>query len=126
MSIIAPEPAALTHTVLECCFETMNGLGSGFLESVYKNALMVTLAGAGLNACADKPYEVIFKDQKVGLFIPDIIVENSVIIELKCCAHLLPEHHAQLINYLKVTGISTGLLVNFGHRKLQYKRAYHP
>lgn len=104
----------------------MNTLGAGFLESVYKNALIISLMEDGLQITSEKGFEVIFKNRKIGLFIPDLIVEKTVIIELKCCEHLLAEHQAQLINYLKVTGIQLGLLVNFGKRKLEYKRLHHP
>ena len=104
----------------------MNTLGSGFLESVYKNALIISFCERDLKILTDKAYEVIFRNRKIGLFVPDIIVEESVIVELKCCDYLIPEHQAQLINYLKVTDIKTGLLVNFGKRKLEYKRLFHP
>jgi GxxExxY protein len=116
----------LTQKILTCCFEVMNTLGCGFLESVYKNALIVSMTDNGLNVLTDKSFEVKFRDRKVGLFIPDLIVDEAVIIELKCSEHLLPEHQAQLINYLAVTDVKVGLLVNFGKRKLQYKRAHHP
>ena len=62
----------------------------------------------------------------MGLYVADLIIEDSVIVELKCCDSLLGEHQAQLINYLKVSGILVGLLVNFGKRKLEYKRLHHP
>ena len=104
----------------------MNSLGCGFLESVYKNALIISMTDMGLNVLTDKGFEVMFKNRKIGLFIPDLIVGASVIVELKCCEHLLPEHQAQLINYLKVADIRVGLLMNFGRRKLQYKRSHHP
>ena len=116
----------LTKNILQCCFEVMNSLGCGFLESVYKNAPIVSISDMGLDVRTDKGFEVVFKNRKIGLFIPDIIVEDSVIVELKCCEHLQPEHQAQRINYLKVTDIHVWLLVNFGRRKLQYKRAHHP
>ena len=67
-----------------------------------------------------------FRDCKVGRYIADLIVENVIIVELKCCASLLPEHKAQVINYLKASGISVGLLINFGQQKLEYKRLHHP
>ena len=118
--------SALTKTILQCCFEVMNTLGCGFLESVYKNALIVALTDMRLRVHTDRGFEVVFKHQKVGLFVPDVIVENSVIVELKCCEHLLAEHQAQLINYLAVTNVRVGLLVNFGKRRLEYKRAHHP
>jgi GxxExxY protein len=116
----------LTNTILKCCFEVMNTLGSGFLESVYKNALIISLCDMGLKIVTDKTFEVVFKNRKIGLFVPDLIVEDAIILELKCCDYLLPEHQAQLINYLTVTNIRVGLLVNFGKRKLEYKRLYHP
>ena len=116
----------ITELILGCCFDVMNELGSGFLESVYKNALVVAMKEKDLDVLAEQRFEVIFRDQKIGNQIADLIVEEIVIIELKCCEQLLPEHQAQLINYLKVTGIKVGLLVNFGKRKVDYKRLHHP
>ena len=74
----------------------------------------------------EKRFQVIFREQKIGLYITDLVVEGKVIIELKCCESLLGEHQAQLINYLKVSSILVGLLVNFRKRKLEYKRVHHP
>ena len=116
----------LTENILKCSFEVMNILGSGFLESVYKNALIIAIVEHGLEVSTNKGFEIIFKNRKIGLFIPDIIVDNKVIVELKCCEFLIPEHQAQLINYLKATGVHVGLLINFGKRRLEYKRVYHP
>ncbi|HSX12659.1 MAG TPA: GxxExxY protein [Rhabdochlamydiaceae bacterium] len=116
----------LTRNILKCCFDVMNTLGSGFLESVYKNALIISMAEQGLKVDTEKRFEVVFRNRKVGMFIPDLIVEDDVIVELKCCQYLLPEHQAQLINYLKVSDIEIGLLINFGRRRLEYKRVYHP
>lgn len=116
----------LTKTILQCCFEVMNTLGTGFLESIYKNALIIAMVEHGLKVTADRGFEVIFHGRKVGLFIPDLIIENTVIVELKSCEHLLAEHQAQLINYLTVTDVQVGLLVNFGKRRLEYKRLHHP
>lgn len=116
----------ITEIILGCCFEVMNELGSGFLESVYKNALIVAIKEKGLRIEAEKRFEVIFRKRKIGLYIADLIVEDFILIELKCCKQLLSEHQAQLINYLKVSGILVGLLVNFGKRKIEYKRLHHP
>jgi GxxExxY protein len=116
----------LTKKILKCCFEVMNTLGIGFLESVYKNSLVVAMVESGLKVSTDRGFEVIFHGRKVGVFIPDLIVENTVIVELKSCEYLLAEHQAQLINYLAVTDVQVGLLVNFGKRKLEYKRLHHP
>ena len=116
----------LTKAILKCCFEVINTLGTGFLESIYKNSLQIALLDSGLKADPNRAFEVIFRGKKVGIFIPDLIVDNEVIVELKACKHLLAEHQAQLINYLAVTGVQVGLLVNFGKRRLEYKRVHHP
>ena len=121
-----PLHSELTKTILGSCFDVMNELGIGFLESVYKNALFIALREKGLKIESEKRFEVLFRDRKIGLYVADLIVEESVIIELKCCDTLLGEHQAQLINYLKVSGILVGLLVNFGKRKVDYKRLHHP
>lgn len=116
----------LTGNVLKCCFEVMKELGSGFLESVYKNALFIALRQNGIRVSTEQSFEVLFRQQKIGRYVADLVVEDSVIVELKCCDCLIPEHQAQLINYLKVADISIGLLVNFGKTALEYKRLCHP
>lgn len=121
-----PLHSDLTEIILGTCFDVMNELGTGFLESVYKNALFIAIKEKGLEIEAEKSFEVKFRGRKVGLYIADLIVERSVIVELKCCDSLLGEHQAQLINYLKASGILVGLLVNFGKRKIEYKRLHHP
>ena len=87
----------LTEMILGCCFDIMNELGVGFLESVYKNALLIALREKGLKIDVEKRFEVIFRGRKVGLYIADLIVEGKVIIELKCCESLIGKHQAQLI-----------------------------
>lgn len=104
----------------------MNELGTGFLESVYKNALLIALKQRRIPVEIEQLFEVYFRSQKVGLYKADLVVGRSVIIELKCCKCLLVEHQAQVINYLKATHIPLGLLVNFGNKKLEYKRLHHP
>ena len=114
----------ITQKILKCCFEVINTLGTGFLESVYKNALIISMTNAGLNVITNRSFEVKFLNRKVGVFIPDLIVNDVVVVELKCCEYLLPEHQAQLINYLSVTNLGVGLLINFRRKKLEYKRSY--
>ena len=116
----------LTWKILSCCFEVMQELGAGFLESVYKNALFIAMRQKGIHVSTEQAFEVVFRQQKIGRYVAGLIAEDSVIIELKCCSFLLPEHQAQLVNYLTVSGISIGLLVNFGNSKLEYKRLCHP
>lgn len=112
----------ITRKILEACFEVSNELGSGFLESVYQNALVIALKQKGLSVQAQFPLAVTFRGEPVGQFITDILVESKVIVELKAVSALSGEHQAQVLNYLKGTGIEIGLLINFGRPKLEYKR----
>ena len=114
----------LTGKVLEACFEVSNELGSGFLESVYEKALIIALQQKGIQVRAQAPLQVCFRGLVVGEFFADIMVEDKLIIELKAVKALAPEHQAQMINYLKATGIDIGLLVNFGTPRLDYKRLH--
>ena len=112
----------LTGKILAACFEVSNELGAGFLESVYEKALLIALNQKGISAVAQYPIGVSFRGQSVGQFNADILVENKIIVEIKAVTNLAPEHKAQLINYLKATGIEVGLLINFGKSKLEYRR----
>jgi GxxExxY protein len=112
----------LSEKVLAACFEVMNELGAGFLESVYEKALLIALREKGIGAEAQVPLSVTFRGEKVGEFFADILVEDKIIVELKAAKAMAPEHQAQLINYLRATGIEVGLLINFGPTKLEYRR----
>jgi GxxExxY protein len=116
----------ISENIIGCCFDIMKELGSGFLENVYKNALFIAMKEKGLNVLAEQSFEVLFRKRKIGKYIADLIVENLIVVELKCCKTLIPEHQAQLINYLKASQMPIGLLVNFGNQKLEYKRLHHP
>jgi len=116
----------LTGQIIKCCMDVSTDLGVGFLESVYKNALAIALAGAGLNAVVEAPMEVFFGGHGVGQFRADIVVNDCVIVELKACEGLIGAHSAQLINYLKASGLDVGLLVNFGAYPVTVKRCTKP
>ena len=113
---------ALTGTILNCCFEVMRELGPGFLERVYKNALLIAMKQKELRVEVEAPFEVVFRDKVIGKYNADLVVEQTVIVELKCCESLVREHQAQLFNYLKVSKVPIGLPVNFRQRKLEWKR----
>jgi len=112
----------ISKKVLDCAFEVSNRLGVGFLESVYENAMCVELRQRGLKIQQQKPLKIIYKGEVVGNFVTDIIVEKKLLIELKVVSEFNKSHKAQLINYLKATGIQVGLLLNFGTPKLGIKR----
>lgn len=113
-----------TRIILEACFEVANELGSGFLESVYQNALLITLLQKDIHVESQHPTQVVFRGQIVGQFCADFLVDSKVIVEIKAVNSLLPEHDVQVINYLRAANIEIGSLVNFGKPKLEYKRLY--
>ncbi len=112
----------LTCRIRGAVFQVNKQLGSGFLEKVYENALLVELRNIGLSAEAQVPVKVRYKGHEIGEYFADIVVENQVIIELKAIEALQRSHEAQLLNYLKATGYKVGLLINFTHPRAQIKR----
>jgi GxxExxY protein len=112
----------LTGEILGCAFEVMKELGTGFLESIYEKSMSLALQQKGLSAVAQHPIKVMFRDECVGDFCADLLVEDTVIVELKAVKAITSEHKAQVINYLNATGIEVGLLINFGNSKLEFRR----
>jgi len=112
----------ITYQIRGAVFEVNRVLGHGFLEKVYEKALMIELNSRGLSVGNQVPLKVIYKEKIVGEYFADLLVEGSVIVEIKAVRHLLKEHQAQLLNYLKATGIQVGLLVNFTRNKAEIKR----
>jgi len=112
----------LTGKILECAFAVHNLLGAGFLERVYSNVLILELRSHGLKCVQELPLKVNYKGIVVGDFAADIVVEDVALIELKACTALDPNHRAQVINYLRASGIQVGLLMNFGRPRLEYER----
>ena len=119
MNLIEKE---LTKKIIGACMEVSNELGCGFLEGVYERALLIALRDNGLEAVAQAPITVRFRDCVVGDFSADIVVENAVIVELKVVRTISPEHEAQLMNYLRAGEIGVGLLINFGKPRLEWRR----
>lgn len=112
----------LTGKILEAGFEVSNQLGIGFIESIYRKSLVIALEQKGLKAEQEVSLNVNFRNNLVGEFYADIVVEDKVIIELKTVKNFVNEHFAQLINYLKATEIEVGLIINFGNPKLEFRR----
>lgn len=114
----------LIKQIIQCAYNVRKELYAGFLESVYKNALLIELRKNGLKVDKEVPINVHYNNVIVGEFRADIIVEDSVILELKAIQKLSTIHEAQLVNYLTATNIEHGLLINFGSEKLEVKRKY--
>ena len=112
----------LTRRILKCAFAVQNSLGCGFLEKVYENAMMVGLRKEGLKAIQQVPLRVHYEGFLVGDYVADIVVENTVIVEIKATEDNPKIHIAQVLNYLKATKLPVGLLLNFGRPRLYYRR----
>ena len=111
----------LTKKIIGCFYNVYHSLGYGFLEKVYENSLTLELKQNGLFTVQQMPIKVSYKEQPVGDYFADLVVENKIILELKAQEVLVPENEAQLLNYLKATEYEIGLLLNFG-KKPEIKR----
>ncbi len=111
----------ITGLILKAFYNVYNTLGYGFLEKVYEHAMMIELKKIGLQCQNQYPIEVYYDDNLIGTYFADIIVNETVIIELKASENLCEEHECQLVNYLKATNIEVGILLNFG-KTPQHKR----
>jgi len=112
----------LTRSVIGAAMEVHSELGPGFLEKVYETALLSELAARGVRAASQAEIAVQYKGQSAGLYYADLLVDGKVLCEIKAADNLSPAHEAQLIHYLKATGLKVGLLLNFGTKRLQVKR----
>ena len=113
---------SLTERVLGAVFEVANTLGAGFLEKVYERALLGELVLGGVQAATQASFAIHYKGQYVGEYFAGILVENVLVVELKCVARLANEHIAQWINYLRASGRTVCLLVNFQKPKVEWRR----
>lgn len=111
----------LTKSIIGIYYNVYNELGYGFLEKVYHRAMIIELNENGYEVEHEKKIEVFYKNEVVGTYIPDLIINKSVILELKCVEYLIEAHENQLINYLKATECEVGLVLNFG-KDPQFKR----
>jgi GxxExxY protein len=115
----------LTERVLGAVFEVSHTLGSGFLEKVYERALLRELGLRGIRASAQASFTVTYKGHSVGEYSADFLVEDVLVVELKCVERLAAEHTAQCIDYLRASGVTLCLLVNFQKPKAEWKRIVH-
>lgn len=112
----------LTEKIIGAAFEVANVLGPGFLEKIYERAMIRELALRGLGAKPQVSFRVSYKGHYLGEYMADLVVEEKVIVELKCVDRFSNEHLAQCINYLKASGLPVALLINFQRPKLEWKR----
>ena len=112
----------ITETVIGCAYRVYNKMGFGFLESVYEKCLLIELRKAGLDTESQEPITVYYDSEIVREFVADIIVNDTIILELKSVRRVSKAHEVQLVNYLVATGKPVGLILNFGERKVEIKR----
>jgi GxxExxY protein len=120
--VFGKEVDDLTASIIGAGFEVSNTLGHGFLEAVYRKALVYELRVRGLSVGEEVPFDVIYKEATLGRYCCDLLVEKTVVVELKAVDRLNGAHIGQLMNYLKAGGLRIGLLFNFGRPRLEYKR----
>ena len=112
----------VSYAIIGAAQRVSSALGVGFLEKVYANALVWELRKSGLEIASQIPYDVLYDGHAVGTYIPDLIVDNRIIVEIKAVPSLEASAKAQCINYLKVTGLPLCLLLNFGRPRLEFSR----
>jgi len=112
----------ITEVIIGSAFEVHRVLGYGFLEAVYRNAIAVELRQRGLRAEMEHRLSVSYKGSEVGLYVADLLVEGVVLVELKVAEEYRKTDEAQLLNELAATKLALGLLINFGRRKVDFKR----
>ena len=112
----------ITEKIIGCAYRVYNKMGFGFLESVYEKCLLLELRKAGLQAESQQAITVRYDGEIVGEFFADIVVENTIILELKSVRTIAKAHEMQLVNYLVATGKPVGLILNFGETKVEVKR----
>ena len=116
------EHGELTEKIIGCAYNVYNKMGFGFLESVYEKCLLIELRKACLDAASQESITVYYENEIVGAFTADIIVNDTVIVELKSVRQIINAHEVQLVNYLVATGKPVGLILNFGEGKVEIKR----
>jgi GxxExxY protein len=114
----------ITHKIIGSAYQVFNQLGFGFLESVYKKAMIIDLSRDNLKVEAEKPLKVYYDNQIVGDFYIDLFIEDTIVVELKSVQNLLTEHEVQLVNYLNGLKKDIGLLINFGSSGVEVKRKF--
>jgi len=110
------------HQIVGCAMEVLNTLGHGLLEKPYENALVVELKLRDIPYHQQPRFDVVYKSVKVGEYIPDLICFDQIVVDTKTIDKISNHEIGQMMNYLRITGCKLGLLLNFKHAKLEWKR----
>ena len=116
---------ALVEQVIGAAYEVSNVLGAGFLEKIYERALIEELGLRGIRVKAQAPFPVAYKGKHIGTYSADLLVEDCLLVEVKCVDGFSNEHLAQCINYVKASGLHLALLINFRRPRVEWRRVVH-
>ena len=108
--------------IVGCAIEVLNTIGHGLLEKAHENALVVEFGMRKIPFRQQPSFDVLYKNQKVGVFVPDIIAFDSVVVDSKVIERITDHERGLMLNYLRITGLRVGVIVNFKHRKLEWER----
>ena len=111
-----------THAIIGCTFEVLNELGHGLNEKLYENSLVVEFKRRNIAFDQQRRFEVLYKGKHVGEFVPDLIAYGKVAVDAKCIDRITDYERGQMLNYLRITKLPVGLILNFRHAKLEYER----
>ncbi|MEZ4807922.1 MAG: GxxExxY protein [Flavobacteriales bacterium] len=111
-----------TESIIGASIEVMNILGHGLLEKPYENALVVELGLRGVPVAVQARFPVMYKNVQVGEYVPDLIVDHAVVVDTKCVDRITDHELGQMLNYLRITKLPVGLIINFKRAKLEWKR----
>ncbi len=112
----------LVYKIVGCAMAVHNEIGHGFREKTYENALCVEFKHEGLEYAQQSVFPVMYRSEKVDRYIPDLIVENKIIVDTKTVESIIDEHRGTILNYLRITNLKVGLIINYKHPKLEWER----
>jgi len=108
--------------IVGCALEVLNALGHGLVEKPYENALVVEFGLRKIPFRQQPSFDVLYKGQRVGVFVPDLIAFDSVVVDTKVIEQITDHERGVMLNYLRITGLRVGVILNFKHRKLEWER----
>lgn len=111
-----------TAEIINCSFEVLNDIGHGLHEKIYENALVVEFSFRNISYSQQSEYNVNYKGVQVGKYVPDLIAYNKIVVDTKTIERITENERGKMLNYLKITGLKVGLIINFKHAKLEWKR----
>ncbi len=112
----------LVYRIIGCAMAVHNEIGHGFREKTYEPALCVEFKHEGLEYAQQSAFPVMYRNEKVDRYIPDLIVENKIIVDTKTVESIIDEHRGTILNYLRITNLQVGLIINYKHPKLEWER----